>query len=440
MLDILRDFQSENELEGTDFDVPVSHSENQMTIAELLASSIVMEWFEAVAISQAICETLRLSGDGSGPVRISPDLVSIDGSGAVHVAAKRTKDGRSALEEVAGLLKTMLADRDVPTPLRLALSQTATNNSVEEWANTIAYYERPNRAAVIQALYERAKNRHAEGPVAVRAIPVAPAEPAPLASIPQPRKAKMNADVAKQVKRYAPAIGVAVVVSAVIAVTIWAIQTRRPSSPTNSAVASPSAENSAVENAPVENAPAALSSATAVFETLVSRLPVIGRRESSVELAPLLPPSGRWFLVPSRRSPPVYQRTEPAVTRSLPLPIPSVSEGERGSPSLQTRTVSVNNTIYSAADSDVVPPVAVYPQFPTIPSGTNAENVAQFDVLVMANGEVESVRARGVSESLSDTMIMTMSLSAAKTWRFRPGLRNGEPVKYMHVISILKNR
>src|SRR5687767_1410426 len=106
MLDVLRDFSPENELQGTDLEVPLSHSEKWMTIAELLASSTVIEWYEAVAISQAICETLRLSGDGSGPVHIGPEHVSIDGSGAVHVAAKRTKDGRSALDEVAGLLRT----------------------------------------------------------------------------------------------------------------------------------------------------------------------------------------------------------------------------------------------------------------------------------------------------------------------------------------------
>ena len=30
---------------------------------------------------------------------------------------------------------------------------------------------------------------------------------------------------------------------------------------------------------------------------------------------------------------------------------------------------------------------------------------------------------------------MTMSLSAAKTWRFRPGLKDGEPVRYRQVIA-----
>jgi hypothetical protein len=181
-----------------------------------------------------------------------------------------------------------------------------------------------------------------------------------------------------------------------------------------------------------------LSSATAAFQTLVDRIPVIGHRETEVEQAPPLSPTGRWIHLPSARSLRVSQLSVPPATQSLPVPISSVSRQGEGAPSLSARVVSVNNTIYSAADSDVIPPVAVYPQFPSIPSGTDAEDVAQFDVLVTESGEVESVRARGVPTSLSDAMTMTMSLSAAKTWRFRPGLLNGEPVKYLHVVSMLK--
>ena len=464
MLDTLRDFRPENELPetGTHADAhpeatpltnlhgalldragvlaalrerddprePLSHSEQSMTIAALFAGPVAIEWYEAVAISQAICETLRLSGDGSGPVRIGPEHVSIDGSGAVHVAAQRKQDGRSALDEVADLLRAMLADRDVPTPLRLALSQTATNNSVEEWANTIAYYERPNRAALIRGLYERAKNGSSQPPVAV--IPVASA-PAPLVPTPNPPKAKTpNSSLVQHLKRYAPVIGLAVVASAIIAVTVWAIQTRRPENRTVSDVAVPAAEN----------APAALSSATAALETLVNRIPVIGRRETEPEQVPPPPPSGRWIHLPSPfdSQPRVYQTMVLPITRSLPQSIPFVELAAARNTSPGSSISSVPNTIYSAADNDVMPPVAIYPQFPSIPAGTEAKDVAEFDVIVTESGEVESVRARQSPASLGDALKMTMSLSAAKTWRFRPGVRNGEPVKYRTVISILKSR
>jgi hypothetical protein len=269
----------------------------------------------------------------------------------------------------------------------------------------------------------------------VAVIPVVSAPAPPVVPTPRARKATTQSDFAQQLKRYAPAFGLAVVLAALIAVAVWVIRVRPPYDRTSSGVAAPAAETT-----PVETAPPALNSATSAFETLVNRLPLIGRRESQVEPAPLLLSSGHWIHLPSARSVRVSEPSVPAVTRSIPQPIVSVAAGDGENPSPVTRVVSVNNTIYSAADADVVPPVAVYPQFPSIPSGTSAEDVAQFAVLVTETGEVESVRARGVSASLSDTMTMTISLSAAKTWRFRPGLRNGEPVKYLHVISILKNR
>jgi hypothetical protein len=135
------------------------------------------------------------------------------------------------------------------------------------------------------------------------------------------------------------------------------------------------------------------------------------------------------------------------LTRSLPLPVRAIaSEGQdeealtSSTNGLSARIDPANAPIYSAADGDVVPPIAVYPQFPSIPGGTDVYDVAEFDVLVTASGEVESVRARRAPASIAEALTVTTSLSAAKTWRFRPGLRNGEPVRYLHVVSILKNR
>jgi hypothetical protein len=95
---------------------------------------------------------------------------------------------------------------------------------------------------------------------------------------------------------------------------------------------------------------------------------------------------------------------------------------------------------YSASDIGVVPPVSIYPQFPTrFPPHITADDFAEFDVIVTETGDVESVRARRVPPTMGEAVRMTMSLSAAKTWRFRPGLKDGEPIRYRQVIRVLKN-
>jgi hypothetical protein len=70
---------------------------------------------------------------------------------------------------------------------------------------------------------------------------------------------------------------------------------------------------------------------------------------------------------------------------------------------------------------------------------TSADDFAEFEVVVTPAGGVESVRARRVPVTMAEALRVTMSLSAAKTWRFRPGLKDGEPVRYRQVIRVLKN-
>jgi hypothetical protein len=35
---------------------------------------------------------------------------------------------------------------------------------------------------------------------------------------------------------------------------------------------------------------------------------------------------------------------------------------------------------------------------------------------------------------MADAMVLTMSLSAAKTWRFQPAIKDGQPVRYRKTV------
>ncbi|MGH8168877.1 MAG: hypothetical protein ACREQ1_16680, partial [Woeseiaceae bacterium] len=91
---------------------------------------------------------------------------------------------------------------------------------------------------------------------------------------------------------------------------------------------------------------------------------------------------------------------------------------------------AIATAIYSEADADVVPPVVVYPQFPSALLGTPGADAATFDVVIDRSGKVESVKVRHAPRSIANAIVLTMSLSAAKAWRFQPAIRNGQPVRY----------
>ena len=136
---------------------------------------------------------------------------------------------------------------------------------------------------------------------------------------------------------------------------------------------------------------------------------------------------------------------EPATALRVPSVEPAAramtsSTGEPAPPATIGRVFPASSIIYSKADQDVVPPSAIYPRFPSAkPSGVSENEVAEFDVVVSETGSVESVRALRVPATMAEAMRVTMGLSAAKSWRFTPGMKDGQPVRYRQVLWVLKN-
>jgi TonB family protein len=82
---------------------------------------------------------------------------------------------------------------------------------------------------------------------------------------------------------------------------------------------------------------------------------------------------------------------------------------------------------FSAADLDVTPPVMIRPQLPsTPPPGVSIEGLPVVEILVSEGGEVDSVRLVSGGRGVHDTMM----LSAIKTWRFQPAMKDGRPARY----------
>jgi hypothetical protein len=181
-----------------------------------------------------------------------------------------------------------------------------------------------------------------------------------------------------------------------------------------------------------------LSSAGQVAESVVSTVREnlgISAEPTSASAAPITP-KAVVKVASVRRARPASATPAPA-TPAQPLPVEVLADNLAVEPrepaasddvaALETpvEPVTKNLTLYSAADTDVVPP--------TPPLGTPlspwrihaADAGLSVEVTVADDGRVEKVHMLGTPR-LSDTTL----LSHIKAWKFTPALRAGEPVRY----------
>ena len=83
----------------------------------------------------------------------------------------------------------------------------------------------------------------------------------------------------------------------------------------------------------------------------------------------------------------------------------------------------------------VVPPELVRPLAPKEPPpGARLEDFAEVEILVSATGEVERVKLLSPGTGSRPQMM----LSAVKTWIFKPAMRGGQPVRYIHHMRLIR--
>jgi hypothetical protein len=139
--------------------------------------------------------------------------------------------------------------------------------------------------------------------------------------------------------------------------------------------------------------------------------------------------------------PPSNQMASTAAARSsAPSPSERVSAGAGDSEPTRVPRVAEPVTlaeapVYSPADREVVPPVPLNQSlFGSPPVTAQRMGFIAITVLVDEEGRVVSATVADAPQRLQDTMLATLNLSAAKSWRFRPALRDGKPVRYRWVV------
>jgi hypothetical protein len=400
-------------------------SANQIRLDELLARNVDVQWFEGVAIVQATCRQLLASGVSNGEFPAATQI-GISADGAVRILDTTST---KAVPAAAHLLAGLLSD-DVPVRLRLAVSQatgeSSTIESLREFSETLAYFERPDAQLIVRSLFDRAMlagfRKQTDEPKQKDAAPE--------------EKRKTDAKPARDTKAMLRRAGIAAAAAMTIGAMSWLALAGARSGRLNAAF---SRVKDAIAGAPEArlNEPLELSASPkeSVTKGTTPAQPQRthpstannssgqageARKQSAAALLPSIP-----SLAPS--------------LASVMSPMPS-REGSNATEPVQTYViiasepgVSASDVIYSKADSGVTPPRQVYPALPAEPPTAYMKRaLTVVDLVIAPDGLVERVHLRTTPRDIHEFML----LSAAKAWRFEPALLDGRPVRFRHSVAL----
>jgi TonB family protein len=127
-----------------------------------------------------------------------------------------------------------------------------------------------------------------------------------------------------------------------------------------------------------------------------------------------------------------------------PVPAPAPAPDPAPAPALQQPAAPVApprpipGKTYSADDDDVVAPVVVRQDIPSVPQNilTMVRPKGLLEVVIDEQGRVVSIAIRGSLHPTYDAQL----LGAARDWKYKPATVNGQPVKFRKLIQISLQR
>lgn len=402
---------------------------NVFTVSDILARGVVIEWHEGVALVREVAQRLF---DGSQTAPSIPDLDQIHLSFAGRVDVRGGTVAQDPVRRVGQLLQAILTQSEPPVQLRLLISQATAPEpafaSISDYDRALEFFDRPNRSAVLEALFARAAA--APAPILPTVAPTVEA----IAPLPIAEKRTAERETRTANRRKAALMAVAAV--AMLACAAGLLYLRAAGvGPEAGRVADAALEASDTLGAAITTGLSAVSERAGlgrlVFanETSSPPAPVTAatpsNRPQTRRAAPVLrSSSGRSFAIFDVLSPAAGAATAP----------PSPLAGVRGEVIITELTVEEVEELYSTYSQDsagVSPPVGVRPQFPReLPPDVDPSTLARIEMVILPDGTVESVKLLGEPRHVIDSML----LSAAKAWEFQPAMKDGRPVRYRKVV------
>ena len=406
----------------------------ELSLADILARGVAVEWFEAVAVVRAITEELGRSSDQPS----TPDLrqIWLVRHGAVRLSGVSYAD--EPVRRLGQLLQALLNQSDPPSTLRLiagnATAPVPIYAGLREFDAAVGYFERPDRPAVLRALLEKAEEYAQAEPAAGQAVRTLD-DVAPLPT----RRGTPRPVLTRSVRQVVTAAAIAVVIVGAGFLMVRAYR-QGERLPVGRFAGAAQQATDTVSNA-------LLSGVSAVTERIGMGSLVAHAEAASV-------PDPRGDRKDSARNVSFRKRSvskagaiqafdlNNEVSAALTPPVSAVMlapPADRPVPAARLADVAdaaaVDTSVYSAEFPNVVPPTAIRPQLPrALPAGLAAASLSRIEVMVQQDGSVESVKLLpGSRPTVKDGML----LSAAKTWRFAPATKDGVPVRYRKTIWIV---
>jgi hypothetical protein len=419
-------------------------SANPISLAHVLALSVPVHWTEAVAVVEELCQTLTATG-GADALVPDPQDVLITAQGALMV--RRAAPLSADVASIGRLLNALLDPVTTPIPLRLFVAHSIGSEkyrSVASYGEALVYYARPDRTELIQALYRRCLES-SETVVLPVMTEAAPLEPLPAETVPPPEPLMKR----RRIPRWAPPAAVAALL--VASLYFGAKGLMGPSAPSliSTLVAAAAKAVASVESwvapspAPAVAAQPVEAAEVSVTAPARSRRPTgassqTGAGEARQASAESSATSG--LVSPqSTADSDTFVPVDPPRQASqglTPIEPSTVAEGALALAPVVTitpgRSVVADPKVYSSASREVLPPVMYAPKLPPLPpAAPNALGTNTMELLIDESGAVQQVQLTSRPLRLPDMQL----LSAAKTWKFYPALKDGQPVSYRLSLS-----
>jgi protein TonB len=423
------------------------------TVAQVLRPEFGRSWHEAVAIVQAAGSQL----DPGVALPGAEDLL-LDESGTLSFGfgSESTDDPVVAL---SGLLTNLLEGVEAPPSLLdFAIENgrpSQAPKTVSAFGQALAFFERPNRANDIRAVVGRLRSFRQKSPLDEEfdrlREKVATAE----AEKPKPERRKPRLSRRDQAIVIAALVvlvfgtlayqsgayrsmgmvvgGVDGGIQRVISAALDVLGNSKASSAVAAAQPAEQPKSEPVETAapkPAARPPAVRTAASAV-KVARSSAPVAGTSGSGpVRRSVSTPIPGRSLGIAVNASPPKGVSEPARPTPATVLPQLEASPVVRGA-TQQLLPPIVPAEVYSNTDPEVQAPALVRPQLPREPAP--GSDTGYFDLIVDESGNVAQVKLVSPRRLYHDRMLV----AAAKAWKFRPAMLNGQPVKYRIRVPII---